>query len=106
MQTVKLKKQIEKIDQEIAGLLDKVTLANESVMEHINRRVAALDAEKKALYAEVVRLTDTGWKNLEEITGYLAYWDSLTISDKITVVDCLIESIYASQAEIKINWKI
>mgnify|MGYP003207933796 len=106
LQTIKLKSQIEKIDQEISGLLDKVTQANDSVMEYINSRVAALDAEKKELYAEVVRLTDSGGKNLEEITNYLDYWDTLTISDRITVVDSLIESIYASQEEIKINWKI
>ena len=106
LQTIKLKSQIEKIDQEIAGLLDKVAQANDSVMEYINSRVASLDTEKKELYAEVVRITDTGGQNLEEISGYLDYWDTLTISDKITVVDSLIESIYASQEEIKINWKI
>ena len=106
MQTIKLKSRIEKIDQDISGLLDKVTQANDSVMEYINSRVAALDTEKKELYAEVVRLTDTKGQNLDEITGYLDYWDTLTISDKITVVDSLIESIYASQEEIKINWKI
>ena len=106
LQTIKLKSQIEKIDQEIAGLLDKVAQAHDSVMEYINSRVATLDAEKKELYAEMVRITDTGGQNLEEISGYLDYWDTLTISDKITVVDSLIESIYASQEEIKINWKI
>lgn len=106
LRTIKLKSQLEKIDQEIAGLLDKVAQANDSVMEYINSRVATLDAEKKALYAEIVRLTDTEGQNLDEISGYLDYWDSLTISDKITVVDSLIESIYASQEEIRINWKI
>ena len=84
----------------------RLQLCTQSVMEYINNRVAALDAEKKELYTEVVRLTDSGGKNLEEITNYLDYWDTLTISDRITVVDSLIESIYASQEEIKINWKI
>ena len=44
--------------------------------------------------------------NAEAVIDYLKQWDSLTISDKLTVVDSLIESIYASQEEIKIKWKI
>ena len=46
LQTIKLKSQIEKIDQEISGLLNKVAQANDSVMNYINIRVTALDAEK------------------------------------------------------------
>ena len=106
LQTIKLKSQIEKIDQEISGLLDKVAQANDSVMNYINIRVTALDAEKKELYAEIVRLNEGAGQSVEELCGYLDYWGELSISDRITVVDSLIESIYASQAEIKINWKI
>lgn len=106
LQTIKLKSQIEKIDQEISGLLDKVAQANDSVMDYINIRVTALDAEKKELYAEIVRLNEGAGQSVEELCGYLDYWGELSISDRITVVDSLIESIYASQQEIKINWKI
>lgn len=106
LQTIKLKSQIEKIDQEISGLLDKVAQANDSVMNYINIRVTALDAEKKELYAEIVRLNEGAGQSVEELCGYLDYWGELSISDRITVVDSLIESIYASQQEIKINWKI
>ncbi|MGN8895840.1 recombinase family protein [Flavonifractor sp. HCP28S3_F3] len=106
LHTINLKSRIEKIEQEISSLLDKVAQANESVMEYINSRVAALDAEKKKLNAEVVHLSKTGGESLEKISGYLDYWALLTISDKITVVDSLIENIYASQEEIKIKWKI
>lgn len=106
LQTIKLKTRIEAIDQEINSLLDKIPLANGAVMEYINNRVAVLDAEKKELYAEIVRLTEGKGYSLEKITGYLDHWEKISMGDKLTVVDSLIESIYASQEKIKINWKI
>lgn len=106
LQTIKIKKRIEEIDSEIDALLDKIAQANGTVIEYINRRVSSLDAEKKELYAESVQFNKSDGYSLEEITDYLKQWDSLTMSDKLTVVDSLIESIYASQEEIKIKWKI
>lgn len=106
LQTIKLKTRMEAIDQEIGSLLDKIPQANGPVMEYINGRVAALDAEKKELHAEVVQLTEGGDYHLDKITGYLDNWEEIAMSDKLTVVDILIESIYASQEKIKINWKI
>ena len=106
LQTIKLKTRIETIDQEIGSLLDKIPLVNGAVMEYINNRVAVLDVEKKELYAEIVRLTEGKGYSLEKITGYLDNWEKISMGDKLTVVDSLIESIYASQEKIKINWKI
>ena len=106
MQTIRLKTRIEGIDQEIGSLLDKIPLANGTVMEYINSRIAALDAEKKELYTEIVQLTEGGGYSLDKITGYMEDWGKISMSDKLTVVDSLIESIYASQEKIKINWKI
>lgn len=106
LQTIKLKTRIEVIDQEIGSLLDKIPLANGAVMEYINNRITVLDTEKKELYAEIVRLTEGKEYRLEKITGYLDNWEEVSMGDKLTVVDSLIESIYASQEKIKINWKI
>ena len=106
LQTIRLKTRIEGIDQEIGSLLDKIPLANGTVMEYINSRIAALDAEKKELYTEIVQLTEGGSYSLDKITGYMEDWEKISMSDKLTVVDSLIESIYASQEKIKINWKI
>lgn len=106
LQTIKLKTQIEVIDQEIGSLLDKIPLANGTVMEYINNRITVLDTEKKELYAEIVRLTEGKEYRLKKITGYLDNWEEISMGDKLTVVDSLIESIYASQEKIKINWKI
>lgn len=106
LQTIKLKTRMEEIDKEIAALLDKIPLANGTVMEYINSRVATLDAEKKELYAEIVQLSEGDNYSLQEITGYMETWDEISIGDKITVVDSLIDSIRASQEKIEIKWKI
>lgn len=106
LQTIKLKTQIEAIDQEIKSFLDKIPQANEAVMEYINERVAELDVKKKELYAELAQLTERSNYCLDELIGYLDNWEKVSMSDKITVVDSLVESIIASQEKIKINWKI
>ncbi|WP_368233267.1 recombinase family protein [Anaerotruncus rubiinfantis] len=106
LQTIKLKSRVEEIDAEIGGLLDKVALANPTVMEYINSRVAALDEEKRRVYAELSRLDEQAGGNLEEISDYLGRWEEISLSDKITVVDSLIETISASQEKISITWKI
>ena len=106
IKSVKLKCRTEEISKEIAALMDKVPMANESVMEYINDRVATLDAEKKELYAEIVQLEESDTFNVNVITDYMSKWDEISMSDKITVVDCLIESIHASQEKIEIKWRI
>ncbi len=106
LQIIKLKSRTQEIDKEIAALLDKVITANATVMEYINNRVDALDAEKKKLYAEIAQLDKSDDDRVGEISDYMELWDELTISDKITVVDCLIERIDASKDSINIKWKI
>lgn len=106
LQIVKLKTRIDAIDDEISSLLEKITTANETVMQYINNRVAELDAEKKELCAQITQLGNDRKDNIGEISGYMEHWEKLTISDKITVVDCLIERITASKESIEIKWKI
>lgn len=106
LQTIKLKTEIETVDQEIKSLLDKISQANGTVMEYINERVTKLDAKKKELYADLAQLTENSNCSLEQLTGYLDNWKKISMKDKVTVVDSLVESIIASQEKIKINWKI
>ena len=103
--TLHLKSRLEEIDREITALLEKIPQANGAVMAYINERVAALDAEKRELYAESVRQEKVG-HSVQEISGYLEQWENISISDKITVVDCLIQSVHASEEKIEIQWKI
>ena len=106
LQVIKLKTRIDAIDDEISSLVDKIAAANETVMQYINNRVAELDAEKKELCAQITQLDNDRKANIGEISGYTEHWDELSISDKITVVDCLIERITASKESIEIKWKI
>lgn len=106
LQVVKLKTRIDAIDNEISSLLEKISTANETVMQYINNRVSELDAEKKELCRQITQFDETQKDNIGEISGYMEHWDELTISDKITVVDCLIERIVASKESLEIKWKI
>ncbi len=106
LQIVKLKTRIDVIEKEINSLLSKISTANDSVMQYINNRIAELDNEKKELYAEISRFNEESRDNIGEISGYMEHWEELSISDKITVVDCLIEKIIASKEKIEIKWKI
>ena len=75
-------------------------------MEYINKRIVALDEEKKKLYDEIMRLQVHKGIGLDEIENCMQFWDELTIDDKISVVDCLIVSISASKEAIEITWRI
>ncbi|MBQ7921147.1 MAG: recombinase family protein [Clostridia bacterium] len=106
LQIVKQKERIGEIDEEIASLLHKIPSANATVMTYINNRITALDAEKRALLACIAKDGFGGHDDSERISGYMEYWDVLSISDKITVVDCLIENIHADEHSLTIRWKI
>ena len=77
LQVIKLKTRIEEIDKEISSLLEKISAANDTVMQYINNRVAELDAEKKELGAEIVSLESNRTNDVGEISGYFEHWDEL-----------------------------
>ncbi len=106
LQIVKLKSKIEAIDKEISTLCDKIPLANETVMQYINTRIKELDKEKNELYAEITQLQDSSRDDIGEISNYFKEWDNLTVTDKITVVDVLIDRITATKDSLEIKWKI
>ncbi len=106
LQILKLKAQIEGINKEVSSLLDKITMANETVMEYINNRISLLDTEKKNLYVQIVQVDNSGKGTTGEISGYMEHWNELSIGDKMTVVDSLIESIHATKDSLDIKWKI
>ena len=106
LEVIKLKTRIEQIDKEISALLDKIVEANDTVMKYINERVATLDKEKIALYAECERISVNESKDIGQLTDYMDSWAELSMGDKLTVVDSLISKIVASEDNLKIFWKI
>ncbi len=107
LQIVKLKAQISELDKEIETLLSKVADANSTVMNYLNSKISELDRQKKLLSDEIEKLSSTKKQNdIGEISGYFDHWEELTISDKISVVDVLIERITASKENVEIKWRI
>lgn len=104
---IEMKLRTEEIEKEIASLLDMLVTANETVGGYIKERIMALDAEKKAFYAKMQQIRESRRKkNADEISDYMECWQTLSIGDKITVVDCLIERIEATEEKMEIIWKI
>lgn len=106
LEIAKINTQIEVIDNEIAALLSKIPSANDTVMSYINVKISEFDSKKKELSEQINHLYRNTSSNFYVLKNYFKHWDELTISDKITVVDCLIERINATKDTIEIKWKI
>lgn len=99
---------LDEIEKEIATLIDKIVSASEATMEYINKRVDALDKEKKELREKVSQMSAEMYdrKNIGTINGYMNNWESVSMDDKLSVVDALIESIHVGHGKVQISWKI
>lgn len=105
-ETVRLKTRIDEIDAEISALLDRVKSANDAVMLYINERISLLDAEKRELCEKIAGHERDDMSYRSVLNGYMEHWESIGVSDRLTVVDCLIERIEVSKGSIEIRWKI
>ena len=108
IELTKLKVRSDEIEKEIATLIDKIVSASEATMEYINKRVDALDEEKKELREKVSQMSAEMYdrKNIGTINGYMNNWESVSMDDKLSVVDALIESIHVGHGKVQISWKI
>lgn len=108
LEITKLKLRITQIEQEIDTLIDKVSAANKTTMEYINKKIEELDGEKETLKKKVAELSADlyGRKDVGTIKNCMDMWDELGISDKITVVDTLIDKISVDKENVEISWKL
>ena len=108
IELTKLKVRADEIEKEIATLIDKIVSASEATMEYINKRVDALDEEKKELRKKVSQMSAEMYdrKDIGTINGYMNNWENVSIDDKLSVVDALIESIHVGHGKVQISWKI
>ena len=104
----KLKIRAEEIEKEIATLIDKIVSASTATMEYINERIDALDEEKKTVKEKIAQMSAEMYdrQNIGVISDYMSKWNDISIDDKLTVVDTLIESIHVGHGKVKIAWKI
>jgi len=96
---------IAQIDREIDGLLSKVTGANAILMQYINDKVDALDAERKRLQEEALSLTYNQTES-NDISNHVEKWEDAAFEDRQSVVDALIKVIHIADGKIEITWKI
>ena len=108
LELTKLKVRVTQIEQEIDTLITKVLEANKTTMEYINKKIEQLDSEKEETKKKIAELSADlyGRKNVGTIKNYMDMWDEISISDKITVVDSLIDTIRVDKENVEISWKI
>lgn len=108
LQLTKLKVRVDQIEKEIDTLVEKIVTANKTTMAYINKKIEELDEERCRLKKEIADMSADiyGKKDVGTIKNYLDNWDEIDISDKITIVDVLIESVRANQDTVDIVWKI
>ena len=100
---------IEQTTEEISKLLDKVSSANDVLMDYINRRAKELDTQLTSYREEISQLSpiqSSRQCDVGQIRGYMEKWDMLRFEDKRAVVDQLIFVIKAAQDSAEIIWKI
>ena len=100
---------VEEIEKEISMLLETILISNEITVKYINEKIAFLDSEKNQLQNNILQLeTENEKKNnsVGEIKDYIDKWSDLSIKDKITVVDCFVDKIIATEKTLEIKWKI
>lgn len=108
IELTKLKVRADEIEKEIATLIDKIVSASPATMEYINKRIDALDEEKKAVREQIAQMSAEmyGKRNMGTISGYINDWERIDIDDKLTVVDALIDTIRVGRGDVQITWKI
>lgn len=98
----------DQIEQEIGILVDRILSANAPTMEYINRKIEELDAEKVALKREIAEMSADiyGRKDVGAVRDYLRQWNEISVSDKLVVVDALVDTIKVDEEQVEITWKI
>lgn len=104
---IELRLKSQTLSDEISSLMEKVASANTVLMEYINERIMALDAERNAIQSEIRELSTVDVPDdLETIRDYMDRWDELSFDDRRTVVDNLILAINITKEKTQIVWKI
>ncbi|MFV0529327.1 MAG: recombinase family protein, partial [Lachnospiraceae bacterium] len=73
-----------------------------------NVKIAELDSRKQALVKEIADLTvDTiSPEQVQQISGYLDTWETVSFDDKRRVLDLLVTTVEATSKKMNITWKI
>ena len=101
----RLQAQLDAADNEIAALMRQLAGAGEALAAYIDRRVSSLEEQKAALCRRIsARAQPTA--DAPPLTDYLRDWDRLPIAARAAAADCLIETIRATETELRIVWRV
>ena len=96
------------VDSEIEKLVDSLTGANNVLLSYVNVKIVELDSRKQALVKEIADLTvnTISPEQVQQISGYLDTWETVSFDDKRRVLDLLVTTVEAISEKMKITWKI
>ena len=107
--SIALQKQIQEIQTEIDRFMMLLLDANPTTANYINDRIQFLAQKKNELALEIysVKNEDTRQSSLRvRLSEHMKSWESLTVADKMSIVDAMINSIHVTEDNIQIDWKI
>lgn len=101
------KLQLARIEAEIEALVDKVPAADAALMEHINRRVTALEGERQRYLAQTLAQTAASRNaSLPGVSDPAERWARLELQDRLRAADALIEKIWIGEDAVEILWRL
>lgn len=101
----RLQAQLDAADCEIAALMRQLAGAGEALAAYIDRRISALEEEKAALCRRISARAQPS-VDAPPLTDYLRDWDRLPTAARAAAADCLIETIRATETELRIVWRV
>ncbi len=95
---------LNELETEIEKLVDKVSEANNVLLEYINKRISELDNEKREIERQITskQLTDDNTDILE----LSKIWEEPNFENKKLIAQSLIDDVRIVDNNIDIIWKI
>lgn len=103
----KIRIEIDKLDNKIASLVEKVENADAVLMKHINNKVSELDSQKQELNQKLYNIENSQPVfSVDKITNCMSVWDIMSFDDKRAIVKILIKKIIVSENGYLIEWNV
>lgn len=99
------KMRLVQIEEEIEGLVSKITGGAPILMDYINEKVIKLDLERRDLQ-KVLACEAYASYNTAQLTDHVKNWKAVTFEDRQAVTDALISVIEIADGKMEITWKI
>ena len=103
----KIRIEIDKLDNKIASLVEKVENADTVLMKHINNKVSELDSQKQELNQKLYNIENSlPVFTADKISNCMSVWDIMSFDDKRAIVKILIKKIIVNENGYSIEWNV